>query len=151
MKFSNIYFGLTSREVTIIVIFAILILFAVLSVNAIVHQTKDYVFVSNAHSLKKATERYQLSTGLLGKDSITEKISYRTLVANGYIQPFKDPDTNEIMPTNNDSFVTIVKSSGKIQYFVCYKGQQRKLCDKAGGVDVGIPFTALNRNLISAK
>ncbi len=142
--------GMTLIELlVVVVILGILATIAVIGFGTIIDQSKDRAFVANAYTFKEAAEKYYLSSGSFTTEGNPDPFSYGTLVGSGFLERFKDPYTNNLMPVNGfDSQVSIVKENGNLTYYICYIGETRKLCGDDG---TGIVFEDISTNVIKPK
>ncbi|WNF35918.1 type II secretion system protein [Bacillaceae bacterium IKA-2] len=148
MKMSKNETGMTLIELlVVIVILGIIAGIAIISFSTIIQKSKDNAFVANAYTLKEAAEKYYLSSGSFTDESaLPLEIPFEVILTSGFIEVFKDPDTSEMMPVSgNGTFVEINNQAGALNYYICYQGDERQLCDEDGK---GILFQDLNISLI---
>lgn len=134
--------GMTMIELlAVIVILGILSAVAVPLMGNLIQEAKDRAFVSNAYSMKEAASlniRAQLKA--MEESGSPVKIYYHQLVNQGFLEPFRDPDTGEMMRSEVDiddqekSYVEIRADHGNITYFIFLKGFERQI----GTADVPI-------------
>jgi type IV pilus assembly protein PilA len=140
--------GMTLVELlAVIVILGIISAIAVVNITQVVQKSKDQAILSNALSLSESARMYLHSKSLTNELS-QNKITYRTLYDENYLEVIRDPDTGEILdPENNESYAIF---EGKKITAVCLKLAKRSLCPK-DGPDGGILLDDLSIDLITAN
>lgn len=129
--------GMTLIELLVVItILGIISTIAVIGFSTIMQKSKDNAFLANAYSLKAAAEKYYYSSGLISEEIFAQEISYNELITNGFLEPFHDPDNNEMMPEDgNNTFIHIEKvANGTVTYSICYIGNVREICDGSNGI-----------------
>jgi len=136
--------GLTLVELlAVIVIIGIIAAIAVPSVIKVIHDMRDKSFVANAWNMKEAADFY-IKEATTSGNGANERITYKELVDNGYMSKFNDPDTDNILPPSDDSYVTIYSNE---TIAVCIKGEKRNLCTNEGE-EQAIQYKDLKTSLI---
>jgi type IV pilus assembly protein PilA len=140
--------GMTLVELlAVIVILGIISAIAVVNITQVVQKSKDQAMVSNAMSLSESAKMYLHSMSLSNELS-PNKITYRTLYDENYLEMMRDPDTGEILdPESNESYAIF---EGKKITAICLKGSKRSLCPKDDPVG-GILLDDLSTDLITAN
>lgn len=120
--------GMTLVEVlVVIIILGILSLVVVVGFSTVIQQARDKAFVANASMLKDAARNYYSSMNI----EVTTDVTYDTLKKTGFVEPFKDPYTNTMMPDGGyNSFVRIERTENRTNYYVCYVGETKMICSE---------------------
>lgn len=147
LKFVRNQRGLILIELlAVIVILGIIGAIAALSIVNIIGKAKDQAVVANSHALVDSA-RYYVKEKLLHNESIVDnKITYKELFEEDFIEIIKDPDTRNLLdPETNDSFVVV---EGERITAVCFIGEKRNLCSR-DGAESPILVGELSTNLIT--
>ncbi|WP_249218618.1 type II secretion system protein [Anoxybacteroides rupiense] len=144
--------GMTLIELlAVIVILGIIASIAVIVMFHIIEKSRQQAFVSNAFALYEAA-RLRVSAGnveFLAPET-SEMLTYKQLVADGVLEPVRDPFTGRVLSTDhNPSYVLVRKSAdGHLQYAVCLKGETKQLCSYSDTQEE-IPVKELSVSLIT--
>lgn len=136
--------GLTLIELlAVIAILGIISVIAVISITRVIQDSKDRAFVGNALALKEAGHLF-LKTEHINGNSPPNVITYQMLYDSGFLDEFKDPDTEEYLEPSDKTFVVV---SGLSITAVCLRGKKRNLCSYQG-VNSPVPVNKLSVKLI---
>lgn len=138
--------GMTLIEVlAVVVILGIITSIATIAILGVIEKSRSQAMVANAITLRDAA-RYYVSEKIVRTEDYTDKISYKTLYDEGFIEIIRDPDTKkELDPTKNTSYA---KMNGREVIAICFKGEKRNLCTK-DGAEAAIPMNELTIDRIA--
>ena len=139
--------GLTLIELlAVIVILGVIATIAIIAVTNVIQTMRDKAFIGNALAIKEAASLY-IRQELTMENELPEKLTYKTLVENHFIDPFKDPDTGNYLTASEDTYVTI---NGINVSAVCLIGEKRSLCS-VNGIQKPIPIGELTTDYLTKK
>lgn len=143
--------GMTLFELlAVIVILGIVASIAVIIVTNVIEKMRMQAFVSDAYAMYEAA---RLRVGAEKVEFLaprsSEALTYKQLVEDGVLEPIKDPFTGNVLSTEtNPSYVLIKKDeNGRLDYFVCLKGETKQLCSYSD-TQTEIPVDKLSISLI---
>ena len=144
--------GLTLIELlAVIVILGIIAAIAVPAIGGLIEKSKTQAFVSNAYAVKDASVYYLKEHLLHGGEERTE-VSYRELIAGGYLEEIQDPDTGKRWDADGNLSYAAVE--GEQVTGICLIGEKRKLCSRYDGenlADGPAPAGALDPELVTER
>ncbi|OLS41532.1 type II secretion system protein [Bacillus sp. MRMR6] len=117
----------------VIVILGIIASVGLVSIDSVIANSKDKIFVNNAKAILHAAELY-LNDEVEDRNSIA-KITYEELFNKNYINEFYDPYTGEVLSPSEITYVELI--DGKISS-VCLYGENRNLCTEIDNISVGL-------------
>ncbi|MBU8879561.1 type II secretion system GspH family protein [Bacillus sp. FJAT-29790] len=136
--------GLTLIELlAVIVILGVISMIALIAVTTVIQNMRDKAFVGNALAIKEAATLYIRQEVASGTVPV-EKLTYKDLAMNQFIDQFKDPDTGTYLIPSEETYVLI---NGVNIVSICLKGEKRSLCSFNG--NQGIPIAELSADLIT--
>ena len=143
--------GMTLFELlAVIVILGIVASIAVIVVTNVIEKMRMQAFVSDAYAMYEAARLH------VGAEKVeflaprsSETLTYKQLVEDGVLEPIQDPFTGNVLSIEtNPSYVLIKKGeNGRLNYFVCLKGETKQLCSYSD-TQAEIPVEELSISLI---
>ncbi|WP_076496190.1 type II secretion system protein [Domibacillus enclensis] len=110
----------------VVVILGIISAIAVVGIGQLINQSKERAFVSQALHLKEAANLLITSERVKNPDSIPSKVTYETLLQEGFLEKIKDPFTGNFIEPNSET--TVSAQNGRITK-VCLHGEEYLLCE----------------------
>lgn len=110
----------------VVVILGIIALIATLAIGGLLERAKKDALVANAIALKDAGMFYVKNH--VGIEAPT-KMTYKSLVESGMLEPIKDPFTREVIDPNENSYILIDEERVTK---VCFIGKTKNLCTVNG-------------------
>lgn len=110
----------------VVVILGIISAIAVVGIGQLINQSKERTFVSQALHLKEAANLLITSERVKNPDSIPSKVTYETLLQEGFLEKIKDPFTGSFIEPNSET--TVSAQNGRITK-VCLHGKEYLLCE----------------------